>query len=444
MQETREGAEFHSEEKSTDVEEDIRKLMNKKVKHSEKQKDLPIETVETAISLLKQLTVQYDELEAFFKTAKPENTEQFPIELVSEIVKSSKISPVLCKMIENIAEQNKELRKEGDLTKVSEVSIKNQLEQVNTSYRTAKMEAKYLNQALNEATKEIKKQKEEFAQQRKRVLELETALDAQKKLAKELLRDKKVSNKETDIHEEEKQVLQSIIEHKDKEIEKIKAQEEEAVYDRKRIKREHEVLQIQYNRLKKRAELKEKALNNCTTEMEGLIKQMDKLSRSEMQKKERLEYLAINNKKKEYDTQAYATSKSRAGHVRATKAQTEKAKTAEPAARVKDLPAGESASVRRNTPMQPEVIPDETEESEREQSITDIPISFSHAVDDASVSDMEDTVSSNKTATSFKEMQKRTEEMAKKFKELENLLSEIKKSNDSELDKVEERINHRK
>ncbi|KAH9386087.1 uncharacterized protein NEMAJ01_0983 [Nematocida major] len=439
MQGMREGqstAEHHSEEKSTDVEEDIRNLMNKKQKYAEKEVEPELESIETTISLLKQLSLQYDELEAFLRSSKPGTGDQFPVELVSEIVKSSRISPSLCKMVECVTEQVKVLKKENELLKVSETSVRGQFEDATTTHRTVKMEAKYLNKALNEAAKEIKRQKEEASAQRKRIFELEASLESQKKISKELLRDKKVSNKETDIHEEEKQVLQGIIEHKDAELEKARRSQEEMSYEKQKIKREHEVLLIQYSRLKKRAEIKEKALNACTLEMEELIKQMDKLSKSDLQKRERLEYLAINKKKKEYDAQKMQTEGERRRRDKRSEIYASR-----------NAPARSSGAHKPREVAHSVVVTDETEETDvsglGSESITDIPVSFSQAVDDASVSDVESN-STNKTTTSFREMQKKTEEMTKKFKELENLLNEIKKTNDSELDKVEEKISRRR
>lgn len=432
MQEERERQEACSEDmdKSTDVEEEIRNLMNKKGNTEGKKRDVSEESVDSAISLMKQLTIQYDGLEAYLKAHKTDTEEEFPMEIVREIIKSSRISPALCKMIERVSEQNRSLHDEIRKSKASEAAIKKQLEDTTTGYRTMKLETKYLSQTINEATREIKKQKEEAAAQRKRIFELESALEGQRKIAKELLRDKKITNKETEIHEEEKQILQGIIEQKDKEIEQAKVSEETAVYEKKKTKREHEVLQIQYARLKKRAELKEKALSSCTAEMDRLIKQLDKLSKSDMIKKERLEYLEINRKKKEYDAQSGTAPR-------------EREKRKNPYILEKDTRehGTEAHSTERKDKRPYKEL--SVEREQEEQSISDIPVSFSQAVDDASVSDSEVTASSNKTTTSFREMQKRTEEMAKKFKELENLLSEIKKSNDSELDKVEERINHK-
>lgn len=483
MQEEREVPETHSEEtnKTTDVEEDIRNLMNKKQNKTSKQEEIPAESVESAISLLKQLSIQYDEIEAHLKQMKTERTEDFPIELVGEIVKSTKISPALCKMIERISEQNKTLQSQIDLNKAAGTTIKNQLEDKSTAYRTVKLETKYLSQALTEATKEIKKQKEEGAAQRKRILELEAALDTQKKISKEFLREKKVRNKEEDIHEEEKQILQGIIEEKDKEIERSKIKEEEAIYEQKKTKREYEILAIQHARLKKRAEIKEKALNSTTAEMERLIVQLDKLSKSDMIKKERLEYLEINNKKKEYDRQR--EDRRRIGQLPRTDRTDRKNKIDKKEEKIneKDKRSEKIAQIpqidrvdRTNEPVQDnsdgsndlddsdqlagpgrgrkrrqrgtelnQAPLNQLDKSGSDSSFSDVPISFSEAVNDASVS-IDDSASSNKTTTSFKEMQKRTEEMAKKFKELENLLQEIKKSNDSELDRVEERITKKK
>ncbi|KAI5153311.1 hypothetical protein NEPAR06_0347 [Nematocida parisii] len=429
--------EDHSEERSTDVEEDIRKLMNQKSESVDKKKSsISIDQVETTISLLKQLAIQYDGLEVFLNSYKSKESEELPTELLTELVKSSKISPTLCRMIESVTEEVKALQRENTLLKVSEKTVRERLDSNSGNQRSLKMEVKYLNQALADATKEIKRQKDDAAEGRKRILELEASLDAQKKIAKGLLRDKKVSNKETDIHEEEKQILQSIIKHKDEEVEKAKREKEEIFYEKQQLRREHEMMQIQYARLKQRADLKEKALYTCTAEMESLIKQMDKLSRSEMQKKERLEYLEINKKKKQHDSELAERQKTRRYEPITTP------KVRAPSA--KKHAVVKKPSVEKS--LHPEVIPDESDTSEHSESvnesITDIPVSFSQAVDNASVSDVE-SVSSNKTTTSFKEMQRKTEEMSKKFRELENLLGEIKRSNDSELDKVEEKIDHK-
>ncbi|KAI5161633.1 hypothetical protein NEAUS03_1693 [Nematocida ausubeli] len=439
MQDTKDrysSSERHSEERSTDVEEDIKKLMGKKTDNLDKKMSVSLDQADTTISLLRQLALQYDELEAFFKSHDPKVRDDFPAELLTELVKSSKISPTLCKMVESVTEEAKKLRRENELLKVSEKSTREQLDNNTGSHRSLKLEVKYLNQALKEATKEIKKQKDEAAAQRKRILEMETSLEAQKKIAKSLLQDKKVSNKETDIHEEEKQILQDMIKHKDAEVERAKREKEEMAYEKQKIRREYEVLHIQYSRLKKRAELKEKALYSCTEEMELLIKQMDKLSKSDMQKKERLEYMEINKKKRLYDSHLGNRAKEQPAYpVKGHKVQAAPARYA----RAEQKPKGKPI-------IQPEVIPDETDQTETSEpaneSITDIPISFSQAVDNASVPDL-DSISSDRTATSYKDMQRKTEEMSKKLKDLENLLSEIKRSNDSELDKVEEKINYK-
>jgi len=438
-QQRREEFEETHEEVSSDVEEDIRKMLNKRqqaVKLPGGAGGVMENEFLEALALMKQLSSQYDEIEGYLKkVSENRDVEAFPVEVIGTFVKSTKISPTLIKIVSSTAEENKNLHKEIAKSKKQEDVLKEQLKDIAAAEKTKKLETKYLEQAVQDAAKELKIARNDALIQRKKILELEAALETQKKIGKELLREKSGLHKERDIHEEEKSLLRKIIEEKDAEAEDLKRKEEEMRYEMQRVQRDNEILQIQYQRQKKRAEVKEKALSMCNLEMERMIKQLDKLTKMDTQKKEKLEHLSIIKKRLEHENKTLYNTRTQGR----TREQEEKR---------------EAPDHRRGRDSRKKEDAWSSSEGTSERA-TDIPpgsMSYSQAVEDASLpsshSELEaraetesESSTGEKTTTSFKEMQRKTEEMTQRFRELENLLQEIKKGNDKEMNKVEEKTN---
>lgn len=418
-------------EGSTDAEEDIKKLLTHKKSPPKPVTSKEIETarvldneVQESIRLMKQLSLQYDEIEGYIKsieksTKEKGDSEPFPIELVSSFIKATRISPSLTKIVTSISEDNKSLRRELNSMRREEENKSSQLQALLAAEKTKKHEARYLDQTIKDLTKELKAQREECIHQRKKILELETSLSAQKKICKQLLNEKSTVQREIDIHEEEKTLLKNIVEEKDAQIDHLNERLEEMGYNTQTLRKETEILKIQNNRLIKRVDLKEKVLTACNKEMEKLIKQLDRLSRTDTQRKEKLEYLKIIKKRLEHENRTLQPPDSKRANKTLEKSiQPEKHYNLE-----------ELSEDKRE---------EKTEEKTEEDSTDNISVthSFSQAVDDASVPDIS-TSTTEKTTTSFREMQKKTEEMSRKFRELEDLLQDIKKSNDSGMHAVD-------
>ncbi|OAG29939.1 hypothetical protein NEDG_01486 [Nematocida displodere] len=447
--------EWTSEEESRDVDEDIKKMMAQQSQPKEadtsKETAAPTEIeVSKTIELMKQLATQYDELEGYLRRAESSQDVQdgFPVDLVTSLVKSTKISPTLIKMVSTLSEESKELRKEMAVLKSREEKVVTQVNNLNTTERAKKLELKYLEQSVSETSRELKAARDETYAQRKKILELEAALDAQKKIGKELLQTKTATQQEIDIHDNEKSLLKRVIDDKDSVIERLKCKYEDLEYEVKRTRRENDIFKIQHIRLQKRADLKDKALDACNQEMDKMIRQLDRLTKMDTQKKEKLEYLKIIKKRLEHENKdLYAVPRQRPSSAQQT----------DPNHRPEDLSkepkpprrAGHPPHTARPSTAKPASRPDhldledltssEVSESELPRPVT----SFSRAVDTASLPSESEASEETRTASSFKEMQQKTDEMTKKFKELERLLQEIKKGNETELERVESKIPYR-
>ncbi|KAI5188461.1 hypothetical protein NECID01_0092 [Nematocida sp. AWRm77] len=423
-QERRSRKEESAGEESSDIKEDIKKMMSQtQTGHAQKvpaREEPPSEAeVSEVIRLMKALAFQYDEIEGYLKSVAERTeemkTETFPVELIGSLVQATTLSPSLVKIMASLSEENKALRKTNEDAKTEGEKAKAQLQSLGASEQSKKLEMKYLHQTVSDATKELRAFREDAQQQRKRIIELEAALEAQKKITKELLREKTVVQKSTDIHEEEKKLLKRLIDEKDEVAEALQRKNEELEYESKACKRELTLLNIQYMRMCKRADLKDKALSMCNAEMERLISQLDRLTRMDTQKKERLEYLKIIKKRLENENKDLLGRASLSRPKREVFPQDTLPQTIEPLSsddfeRAEFSPAGQRG----------------------ERYVEDASVS---AEDSESISG-----SGNRTTTSFKEMQKKSDEITRKFAELENLLQEIKKGNEVDMDTVEDRI----
>ncbi|KAI5185739.1 hypothetical protein NEHOM01_1031 [Nematocida homosporus] len=353
-------------------EENIKKLLTQPAsvssaaKTSQPAKDLP-----EVLSLMKQLSHQYDELAAYLKslsTRSDESTDNLPVDLLSSFVQSSRISPSLVKIISTVADENKSLRAEADELRKREEKLAAKLQDISSNTKTKKHELKYLQQTTEDLTNELRQQREEAATIRRRLLETEAALASQKKITKQLL-ETSAEQTAAETHEAEKALLKRLAEEKAAEADDASRRAEEAQYALQSLRRDLEIAKIQNTRLKTRADLRESALSACNQEMERLMKQLERLARTETQHKERLAHANILQKRRE---------------------------------------------IQKPRP-------------DFDLSPTPDPESFG-------------LESESSTATSFQEMQKKTEEMTKKFQELEELLEDIKKGNDSDMHKVGDRV----
>ncbi|KAI5171977.1 hypothetical protein NEFER03_1242 [Nematocida sp. LUAm3] len=419
---------LEEEERSTETQEDINSLLSKQpternntnIKESSFQGNVSLDSSELKeiVGLMKQLSLQYDEIEHHIKQVnegRKEETEPFPVDLVVSFVKSTRISPSLIKLISSISEENKTLRRDIEEARKKEESVADKLHEVSSEKRMKKQETKYLEQTIKDLTKELKIQKEETVAQRKKLLETEAALSSQKAICKGLLKDKSSVNKELDIHEQETSLLKNMIDEKNQQIDHLSKQYEETKYDIQNLRRKLELSKIQSVRMQKRAELKERALAICNEEMDKMIKQLDRLSKMDIQKREKLEHLKILKKRLEHENKEYMGMQPKKMYQPSLKPQQKKI-------------------------SEEKEFHSDSEISNIQQSDAEsIPISFEQALEHESLPESENNT--ERTTTSFREMQKKTEEMTRKFQELEDLLQEIKKGTDSDLNHVEERIN---
>lgn len=416
------------EEKSTETQEDINSLLSKQPtersktnsKESPSQANTSISSSELReiVELMKQLSMQYDEIEEHIKQVsegRKEETEPFPVDLVVSFVKSTRISPSLVKIISSISEENKALRGEAAEARRREEELVEKLQEISSDKRMKRQETRYLEQTIKDLTRELKIQREEAVSQRKRLLEAEAALSSQKAICKGLLKDKSSVQKEIDIHEQEVSLLKNMIDDKNQQIDHLTKKAEETKYEMQNLRRNLEISKIQAVRMQKRAELKEKALSICNAEMDKMIKQLDKLSKMDVQKREKLEHLKILKKRLEYENKEYMDS------------------------HPKKLYQPSLKSPKKKMPEEKEFHSDSEISNHPQTDAESVPLFFEQALDHESSPESEATT--EKTTTSFREMQKKTEEMTKKFQELEDLLQEIKKGTDSDLNRVEERIN---
>ncbi|KAI5179572.1 hypothetical protein NEOKW01_0035 [Nematocida sp. AWRm80] len=443
---------------STETEEEIRKMLDKVPSQTPEglsvhtEENIPSEKdIHRIISLMSQLSIQYDELEGYLKglSTDPRLTDTFPIEVVSSFIKSTRISPTLLKIISTLTEETKKQQKEIGELKKREDTANTKLGEIISAERTKKLETKYMEQSLKEATKEIKAQREDVLLQKRRILELEGALEAQKKISKGLLREKTATQKEIDIHEEEKRLLKEIIDKKDGMLEQMARTNEEQAFDLKRIQRENEILEIQQTRLRKRLELKDRTLTACTTEVEKLIKQLDRLTKMDTHMKEKLEHLKIIKTRLEHENQLLQRSRKNTAHP--GDKYTSRKETYQNNHPRKTTHTHSEHQQPRERQRHRNTEYTETEDSQYSQSHSEPskpdtlsePDLFQNSQPETTDSYHGTESTSDRTATSFREMQKKTEEMSKKFKELEDLLKEIKHGNEEELASVEQKItNH--
>lgn len=430
---------LREDEDSTDVEDEIKKMMGRAARVSSSLKPtVEIEKeIDTAVSLLKQLSLQYDELMGLLLSLpKDSAADAFPIDVVASFVRASQISPSLVKMLSCLSEETKTLRKDAAKTSAQLKDAVVKMHEVSQKSQTEQLEKRFLEQTVKDATLELKASREALASLRKKVLELEAALDAQKKINKELLLSKKITLKEGDVHEEEKKILRALIEEKDSAFHSLSIKLEHEEFEKKRLRRDLDVLRIQFLRLQKRAELKDAALENCNREMERMIKQLEHLSKMDTEKKEKLQYLKIMKKRLETENR-HLLSLGGSSAPADSGVQDVGFRSAEQSTRKNTGSPKKTQSQSRNG-SGPEKTYDLEEISQdsagpadaAEREIEDmdarnVPSSFRNAV--SSSANPSESDSGDRTATSFREMQKKTEEMSKKFKELEILLQEIKR-----------------
>lgn len=440
------------DEESTDVEDEIKKMMNQTVRSSSQKVTVEIEKeIDNTVSLLKQLSIQYDELQSLLVSIPKDSAEAFPIDVVASFVRASQISPSLVKMLSSLSEETKTLRRESAKTSAQLKDAVVKMHEVSQKSQSEQLERKFLENTVKDATLELKASRDAMATLRKKLIELEAALDAQKKINKELLMSKKITLKERDVHEEEKKILRALIEEKDSAFHGLSLKLEQEEFEKKRLKRDLDVLRIQFLRLQKRAELKDTALETCNREMERMIKQLEHLSKMDTEKKEKLQYLKIIKKRLETENRhllslggSSDTVKGRSlAAVNGRSTATADLGAQDVSHHMANQYTQKNTSYKKNPKNQSRngSEPEKTYELEEisqdsaepanaaEREIEDrdaqnVPSSFRNAVSSSVPSESD---SADKTATSFREMQKKTEEMSKKFKELEILLQEIKR-----------------
>lgn len=441
----------------------------------EAEEHLGPKEVQEVIGLLRQLEKQYDELLSYIKHPKlepeaegrekgkeGEGLQEVPVEFTSSLIRSTRISPTLIKIVTLLTAENKELREAQKEKERKLEALKEEKQRTHEDERARKMELKYMEQTITEMSGMIENLKGDKERGRKRVLELETAFDEVKKMNKELLKAKKEIYREVELHEKEAELLRKLLEEKEAAEEEGRKKAMGLEQDLKKAKRESDVLKIQNDRLAKRVEIKDGALDACNKELMGMINKLEKTARADAERSERMEYLSIINKRLEYENKELKAHRKRGpvGPVKREKSGTkedaelevqnffgeeevrEKAQSAEEVSPEPVKPLAASGK-----PLPPEPIQEAAATRARQSAgALEEPIasgSFEKAIEEPSFpsSSTDDTQATDRTTTSFREMRSKTEQMAKKFLELDSLLQEIKRGNESELEKVEKQIN---